>query len=125
MSFVPQMTRAATILSEWLGEGGRPVSVMRAESRAQVCSVCPKNYKGNWIDRLKKIAADTIREHIAEKNKMGCAVSTENEIGFCEQCGCCLSLKVWVPTKHIMAHTPQHEVLNYPEPCWVRHELTT
>lgn len=124
MNLVTQSTRAVQIISEWLGAGGMPVPLLEAERRAQICAVCPKNVKGNWIDRLKRGPANVIREHLAVKSGFGLVVSTEKEIGFCSQCGCCLSLKVWTPMGHIMNHTPQHEVLEYPAACWIRKELT-
>jgi hypothetical protein len=124
MNPIKQTIRGSQIITEWLGDGGQVVSVLNAESRAQICATCPKNVKGNWIDRLKKEAADVIREHLSVKNGFGLVLSTEKEIGFCSQCGCCLSLKVWVPTEHVRHHTPQHEVSEYPDFCWVRKELT-
>lgn len=113
------------IITEWLGAGGRPVPVIQAESRAATCAVCPKNITGKWLSRLKKEVADRIREHLAVKNGVGLIVSNEERLGFCEQCGCVNSLKVWTPIDHILHHTPQHTVLEYPDRCWIRKELTS
>lgn len=112
------------VLREWLGAGGTPVKIEVAEVRSKICPHCPHNVRGNWLDRLKREAADIIRRHLAAKAGLNLSVSNEQELGFCEVCGCCLSLKVWTPTEHIMHHTDPHDLYEYPDFCWVRKELT-
>lgn len=112
------------VLREWLGSGGTPVKIEVAEVRSKICPKCPHNIRGNWFDRLKREAADIIRRHLAAKAGLNLSVSNEYELGFCEKCGCCLSLKVWTPSEHIGNNTDPHELLEYPDFCWVRKELT-
>lgn len=110
-------------MKEWLGMGAIPVDQEIAEERADICRTCPENVKGSgWIDRLKAEVAATIRDHLNVKNELELSVPEENEIGFCKQCGCVLTLKVWCPIEHILSHTSQSELKEFPDFCWQRTE---
>ena len=121
---IKQTVQGARIISEWLGAGGETVPLSKADSRASVCQHCPHNVGGRWIDKLKSSAAGLIKEHLLVKDGLGISLSNEDKIGFCDKCGCSLTLKCWVPIEHVMIHTPQNQVLDYPDFCWIRKELT-
>jgi hypothetical protein len=113
------------IIRDMFGESGKPEPIHIARYRASVCATCPKNIKGDWMDRLKKGAADAIKVRLEIKHRMRLTLTNEHELGFCEQCGCVLSLKCWTPMEHIMAHTPLEEVAKYPSNCWISKALTS
>lgn len=117
-------------LSDWLGENGTPVDPMVAAFRAQRCLIgndgkpCPKNVEPNWWDRVKHKIADWIRAELELKHRMGLRVAEESSLHMCKVCGCCLSLKIWTPIKHIRDHTPAERVSEFPEYCWIKRELS-
>lgn len=118
------------VLTDWLGAGGSPVDPMVATFRAQRCLIgndgqpCPKNVQPNWWDRVKHTIADWIRAGLELKNRMNLHLAEDPKLHMCAGCGCCLQLKVWVPTKHIKAHTAPEKLADFPDYCWMKRELT-
>lgn len=116
-------------LHDWLGDSGQPVSKMVAEFRSHRCvtgdngSPCPLNKEPNWWDRIKGVIADWIKKELEIKNDMNLQVSNEDQINMCAACGCCLRLKVWVPTEHVRKHTTKAQLAKMPAYCWIKKEL--
>jgi hypothetical protein len=129
MTPVQETVTGLTVLKEWLGDGGVPVSREQAEFRSTSCTTgcfgepCPLNIEPNWWGRVKHKVADAIKEHLEVKNGIGLAVDKESELHMCKVCGCCLPLLVWVPTDHLAKRMTPQELLNYPHFCWKRKEL--
>ena len=117
------------LLNEWIGDGGHPVSQFLAESRANVCKrgyngePCPQHVEPLWWERAKHAVAEKIKQQLELKNKIGMRVEQEEEMKMCRVCGCCTSLKVFVPIKFIADHTTTEQMLSYPTFCWQRQEL--
>lgn len=105
----------ATIV-EWLGEGGKPTPRPLAEERASVCLACPKHSK-KWTFRMAIAAA--IKRQVDAKQKMKLEVQNESKLGACSVCECHLGLKVWVPLAHILNHTPDSVMKDFPPNCWI------
>lgn len=118
----------AKLLADWLGEGGHPVSQMRADHRAYACNhgnkdhPCPYNTAPNWWDKFKSAIATTIRAELELKNHLELKAQEEDRLAMCSVCGCCLKLKVWTPLNHIKAHTPAETIGRAPVYCWMRTE---
>jgi hypothetical protein len=115
--------RGSRILSEWLGHGGYPVSLARANDRALVCMDCPQNRKSKWWETAKDAIAAAICEHLEVKNKLNMHVAVENDLGMCKPCGCCTRLKIHVPIEHIARHLPSDAVSKFPKHCWIIEEM--
>jgi hypothetical protein len=121
----------ASALADWLGDGGHTVDPMIAEFRAARCvsgnngDPCPHNKEPNWWDRVKHVVADWIRKQLELKEGMELRLSVEESLHMCAKCGCCLKLKVWVPTDHIRAITPEKTLQEMPDYCWIKRELKT
>ena len=116
------------LLHDWLGEGD-PVTPLLAEFRANRCIMgndgepCPMNVAPNWWDKVKSAVATVIRAQLEIKNGMNLKLTNEGHLHMCQQCGCCLKLKCWVPTKHIKEHTPPEKLQFMPSFCWIKREL--
>ena len=59
-----------SLLKDWLGEGGVPVSKAMAESRASVCLGCELNQAPRWWEKTKGLIADTMRRQLELRNKL-------------------------------------------------------
>lgn len=122
---VNQLTDAAKILKEWLGDGAKPCP--HAQDRANVCrrgaegGKCPHNHLGAWS--FSAIAAEAIRTYAEAKAQIALSVEGENELGTCAICKCNLALKVHVPFRHIYDHTSDATFARFPTWCWLAREL--
>lgn len=110
--------RGAAILKDWLGSGGEPVAPEVASARAAVCMCCPMNDEGSWWEKVKSKIADAIREHLAVKRALKLTTPFDSRLGTCLVCKCNNPLQVWVPIKHVAAHTPPEMVMKFPVFCW-------
>lgn len=120
ISIARQAAQAARILHDWVGGGGQPVPIEQAQTRADICATCPRNWRGGW--QWKMSVAEAIREQLEHRARMGIRLNDETSLGVCEVCGCALRLKVHVPFIHIARHTPDSLMAQYPEFCWQRKE---
>lgn len=133
-----QTQTGAAILTEWLGDGLRPVSKSEANSRMRVClhgnngEPCPENRAGKWWEKSKDAIAETIRTLMIVKHQMNVQepdrflLTHEDELFMCRACGCCLRLKAWTPIEHIHHHLDEETKAKLPAYCWIlkdQHEL--
>lgn len=122
----------ASILAEWLGDGGVPVSHLKAERRAMACvmgndgKLCPHNgglKNGvSWWNWAKDTIASTIRLSLGVKNRMKLKVASEDRLEMCKICGCALRTKIWVPIEHVRRHTTDEMRKQMPSFCWLKEE---
>lgn len=113
----------SSVLTDWLGAGGKPVPQDHAEGRAAVCVGCPENRAPKWWEIVKSAIAETIRLHLSLKHEMNIRVSTEERLGMCKVCGCAIPLKVHVPIEHIAENTGGDVKERFPNHCWIHNEL--
>jgi hypothetical protein len=112
----------AATLADWVGDKGIPVPEPLANARAKICAQCPKNQKGDWMDKVTAKVAEAIKTGLEIKNGMSLKVQNESELGTCEACGCHLPLKVWAPLSHIKDSMTEEVAGQLAEDCWVRKE---
>lgn len=118
------------LIHDWLGSGGYPVSMMKAEKRAASCvygnsgNPCHLNKEKGWWDRVKSTIASTIKKQLEIKHEMKLRVSLEDSLFMCGGCGCAIPLKIWASTDHIKAHTSTEQLAKYPDWCWQKLELS-
>ena len=122
MSYARQIAQAHKILTDWVGEGGKPVPIEEAQARANVCLQCPHNWQGSWDWRLLVAMAIAAQEQLRET--MAIHLDSEEKLNICEVCGCKLRLKVHVPFSHLYAHTSEEQFAKYPPFCWQKTEYT-
>lgn len=125
LAVVKALAGGGMILSDWLGEGGVPVPVQQAQARANVCLSCPHNTKGGFlVSKITKPIAMAIHSQLKLKHDMALKLEGEENLQTCNICICNLRLKPWVPTKHLMEHTSEEVLNEFPEECWVKKELS-
>lgn len=110
------------VLEEWLGAGGKAVSVDQASGRAVVCESCPGNVKQGWLDMLTAPAAKALQAYLSVKNNLSLHTPLDSALGVCEACRCHLGLKVFVPLPYIKDNTKPEtfaKLKETNEKCWV------
>lgn len=119
--------KGAQVLADWIGEGV-PVSEVWASHRAMAClsgnngKECPHHKSPHWWELSKLPVADFIKQQIELKSKMRLSTPYDDKLKMCGACGCALSVKIWVPIKHIVAHTLTKQLDLMPAYCWQRRE---
>lgn len=120
LSRIRGISRGASTLAAWIGDGAVPVAEFIANHRADICAACPNNRPAaDFADRLTTSIAESIRGQTIVKNALDLRTSTEDRLGMCDVCGCPLRLKVWVPMVHILGNTTAEEMASFPEHCWI------
>lgn len=109
-------------LKEMFGEGEQPVARQKAEARAAVCAVCPKNQQGDWLRFFTEPAARLIRATLAFIKDMNLVTTQDANLHRCDACDCPMKLKVWAPIQHIRKHLPPDVPAKLHETCWIPKE---
>ncbi len=106
-------------LSEWWGDGGKPVHQTVANERANICRVCPQNGKGGLLAKFTVAAAAKIQNSLEEMNDQKMVTPYDKELGVCEACDCVNRLKVWTPIEHIVKNMPPETKARLDPKCWI------
>jgi hypothetical protein len=107
----------------WLGSNLEPVSTELAQSRANICSVCPLNTSARPIwELITTLATSELRLQLEIKHHLHLSVENEDQLHVCDACDCHLPTKIWQPIHIIKEHTDL-DTLHYN--CWIRKELST
>ncbi len=106
-------------ITEWLGNGLRPVLQAEATSRAEVCSVCPKNQEGDFWQRMEGEAGKAIKMLVQAKNDMRLVTPYDSKLKSCMACDCRLETKVWQPLDQILSHTQPETMAKLDPACWI------
>ena len=115
--------RGLELLTDWLGDDGKPVDRELAECRSFICELCPENRPGPLWEVIKHMAAMWIRGEIEIKHKLSMVLPNEDKLGMCRACGCCNRLKCWTPIDHINNHFNEKARSKLPPSCWMIGEL--
>lgn len=122
---VKKVSAGADVLLAWERSGDKPVEAVYAEGRAQTCSHCPRNGKGDLTRWFTMPAAALIRKHIERLHELKLFTSYDNHLGICEACSCPLQLKVHTPLKFVLGAL-NAEILAELHPasprCWILEE---
>lgn len=116
---VKRVAAGVGLFVDWIGEGGVPVSEDIAERRAAVCVQCPKNDGGDWKKYFTEPIADKIKKQLEIKHDLELKTSLDDKLTVCSACDCPLPLKVWVPLKHVLAHTSYAVQARLDKKCWI------
>jgi hypothetical protein len=115
---------AARTISDWLGEGGMPVLKEVAHARAETCMACPlRSTNDGWFAKLAEGMVQAIFTQEKARITSGHVLDLDKALGFCSVCGCYLSLKVWVPSRHILEYTSPEDLSRFHSKCWIPKEL--
>jgi hypothetical protein len=125
MKAIQQVADAAFIMSDWLGEGGEPVSKNLAYLRSLHCLECKFHGGGMWWEKVKDPIASAIKKALELKHHMKLSLPNEKELEMCLVCGCAMRLKVHVPIKHLKESiTPEQNEQYQSVNCWINLELS-
>jgi hypothetical protein len=109
-------------LTDWLGEGGKPVSSALSASRADICFHCPHNKPIGWTSMFKEGIAGVVLAYERLRRSAELSTPRDSSLGECSACGCILRLKVHVPLKHLDEAMDEEDFGVLPEHCWVKTE---
>lgn len=112
-------------LNEWIDSGEAPVDQELSNSRALVCSKCPKNGEGDMTSWFTRPAAAAIKRQIEKLEHKKLSTPYDSAINICEVCLCPMRLKVFTPIKFIKAHITDAVFDELPRSprCWMIDEL--
>lgn len=94
--------------------GRRLVKPEIAESRARICSKCPKNvgHEPGCATCVQQLA------NIVEKVVKGGQTSMDAQLKTCGVCHCVNKVQIWVPYKHLAKGITPAMADQWPDECW-------
>lgn len=128
VSAIEAIGSGTKILSEWVGDGLRPVPHGRAQSRSDVCTKgnlghpCPFNKVSTGARAAAAAVGAKIKEQMEIKGQLTEKIQGEENLHSCEVCWCHLPLKIHVPIKTILDRTPDAMMNKFPDFCWIVQE---
>lgn len=112
---VKTMADGVKNLTLWIGAGGDVVSQDDAQTRANICLMCPHNKPGAVGTR--EVAEATIK-FLEFKNQLKLTVKGELGLQSCDGCGCVIPLMIWEPQDRIQQQMTGEELAVTPSFCW-------
>lgn len=113
---IKRAAQGSAVVMDWLTSGGRPVERSISESRALVCSNCPKNVPGAWYTVAP---AELIRATLDQRKDVDLSTPLDEALFSCDVCKCLNRLKIWCPKSHIVSHTKPEIMAEFPPHCWI------
>lgn len=110
------------LLVEWIRNGAEAVPAEQAARRAEVCSTCQYNDKGDWTRYFTVPASNAIRAEVNKRREWKLETPQDDQLQVCEICSCPLKLKVHVPIKDVLGHIMAEVRAQLPDWCWIRKE---
>src|ERR1035437_1925879 len=122
-----ELVAGARTLVEWIDSGAPPVDRDLAQSRALICSTCPKNEKGDWTHWFTTPAAELIRRQVQKAADRSISTVYDEKLHLCVACHCPLKLKVHVPIDWIAKRLSPDQIAKLKEApnCWILSEIST
>ena len=104
--------------TEWFGS--KPVDKKTAEKRAAICVDCPKNVRGNWMQKFSEAAGTELLSIMGSMKKQKMQTKHDDSLGVCGVCNCPMKAKVWSPMDLIQKHMRDEHRPELWEKCWIR-----
>lgn len=101
-------------LIEWVGDGATVVSQELAQSRTEICLLCPLNQPGAFVTES---VAKAVKAQMHLKNTIGLRTSGIKSLKSCIACDCWLPLKIWIPLENILPDDELRAKLD--KRCWL------
>ncbi len=114
---VQQYKDGVETLAEWLGSGGICVDKELAQSRTNTCLGCEFNKSGSVVSELISAA---IKRQMELKNSLGLTTDGIRGLHTCENCGCPLKLKIFIPLDKL--GNTDESLKKFPDWCWMKSE---
>ena len=116
---VKRAAQGTAVILDWLTSGGKPVAQELADSRAKICTACPKNVPGDWYTTAP---AELIRSTLSARSDLKLKTPFDDKLQSCEICRCLLPLKIWCPLDHILKGTKPEIMGEFPGACWIKNQ---
>jgi len=101
-------------VKSWISSGGEWVDDELAMKRASICEACPYNVT------IVGCKSCLVLPALLPKDKK--ALVKGRDLNGCWQCGCQLSVKVFIPADVLSESTK--DTSKYPAKCWIRKEIS-
>lgn len=108
------------VVLDWLGDSLEPVESELAGRRARICESCPKNNRADWLQRIEGAIASGLKDLIELSQDLALRTTSDDLLYHCQVCDCALKLKVHVKLDHILAHTSERQMGEFPDFCWIK-----
>jgi len=119
---VKELVAGARSLMEWDDSGEDGVPRDQAQSRALVCSTCPRNEKGDWTEWFTTSAAELIKRRVEKVHSRGLSTIHDESLHVCTACHCPLPVKVHVPLRWITKRLTDEQRAKLDPRCWILSE---
>jgi hypothetical protein len=116
---IKRAAQGTSVVLDWLTSGGKPVAQELADSRAKICTGCPKNEPGDWYTTAP---AQLIRSTLSARSDLKLATPFDDKLQSCVVCRCLLPLKIWCPLDHILKGTKPEVMEEFPSICWIKNQ---
>lgn len=117
---VKKIAAGAALLMEWEESNMPPVSAQLSESRAQICSACPKNEQGKSLtDYFTGPLSEKMRARFARLFAMNLTTTVDDKLFVCSACLCPLRLKVFTPMELILKRLKPEQRSELDSRCWI------
>lgn len=116
---VAQLNAGRALISEWKSLGYDPVPKEESNRRAEICTDCPQNGKGDLTRWFTVPASERIRKEIESLKNENLTTEHDSKLGICEACLCPLRLKVHTPLPLIRKHLTDQSKAALDPRCWI------
>jgi hypothetical protein len=117
-----QLVAAGPTLVEWITSGAEAVSQELSNKRAEICSRCPMNGKGDWTAFFTVPVSNAIRDALNSRRSMNLSTPYDPMLGVCQACDCPLPLKIHMPIDKIKSKMKPEAYDALVGECWIRNE---
>jgi hypothetical protein len=113
-----QVYNGTITLASWAQMGFSKVDQELATKRGDICSRCYLNVSiGGLCGSCRHL------QDLAAAFTQGRVTAADHYLKACAVCKCSLRVKVWTPIDAISDGTPDSQLPDYPEWCWIPNEL--
>lgn len=104
---------------EWFGKGGEPVSKEEAARRAALCTQCPKQVDGDFVQRWNRATGYEIMTVLSILKDLDLSTPHDDNLKICDACDCPMKAKVWSPLDIIRKHLRPEAEAKLWDKCWI------
>ena len=116
---VKKLAAGAALLFEWEESGQPPIEPAAAETRAEICTRCPKNNPEHLSRFFTGPVSRLMQGKFARLHGMNLKTPHDDKLGICDACLCPLKLKVWTPIELVVKHLQPDARAELWEQCWI------
>lgn len=117
---VKKIAAGAGLLLEWEESGLPPADQATSDSRALLCSDCPKNEQGKSLTEIFTVPmANLIQRRYERLEQLELKTPHDEKLKVCQACLCPLRLKVHAPMELILKRLKPDQRAELDPRCWI------